>query len=162
MKAGNKTSKTGQAEGDKTASQQSQGLAKVQKNYGHTSGMRESRKLHWKTPTFMIGSLIVGVAFATGHHFFYEYCHGKEADHQLQQQWVTRAGTAFAFVVKMSLAISTGIAYVQQCWVSLRSRPESVKRVDAMFSILTNILQFLDPGLWLRSPILTFLAVVTW
>lgn len=110
----------------------------------------------------MIGSLLLGIAFAIGHHFFYRYCDGKEADHQLQQQWVTRAGTSFAFVVKLLLAIAAGMAYVQQCWVSLKSRPESIRRVDAMFSVLENALQFLDPGLWLRSPLLAFMAIVTW
>ena len=45
----------------------------------------------------MVGCLILGVAFALRHHFFYRYCNGKEAHEKLPQQWVTRAGTAFTF-----------------------------------------------------------------
>ena len=110
----------------------------------------------------MIGSLLLGVAFALAHHFFYRYCNGREANQHLPQQWVTRGGTAFAFVVKMFLAICTGTAYVQQCWLSMQSHPNTVKRVDAIFSILSNALQFVDPGLWLRNPLLTIPAVITW
>jgi hypothetical protein len=110
----------------------------------------------------MIGSLILAVVFALGHHLFYRYCNGKEANQQLPQQWVNRGGTAFAFVTKMFLAISTGIAYVQQSWLSLHTHPQSVRRVDAIFAILGNALEFVDLGLWLRNPLLTIPAIITW
>lgn len=117
---------------------------------------------NWRAPTIMFVSLLLGIASAFGHHLFYDYCNNREASESLQQQWVTRGGTAFAFVVKMFLATSTGTAYVQQAWFSVKSRPVSVRRLDAVFGILGNAFRFADPGLWLRNPLLTIPAVITW
>jgi hypothetical protein len=135
---------------------------KQKKHAIDTKQLWNHRNLSWRMPIIMIGSLVLAVAFALGHHFFYRYCNGKEANQQLPQQWVTRGGTAFAFVIKMFLAISTGMAYVQQSWLSLQTRPQSVRRVDAIFAVLGNALEFVDPGLWLRNPLLTIPAIITW
>ncbi|EON69666.1 hypothetical protein W97_08918 [Coniosporium apollinis CBS 100218] len=110
----------------------------------------------------MCGSLIAGIALAIGHHFFYLRFDGMRVDGAMSQQWTNRYGTAFAFLVKMFLAIATGAAYVQQQWSTLQSRPIRIDRVDSMFGILGDATLFLSTRLWLKAPLLTLPALVTW
>jgi hypothetical protein len=110
----------------------------------------------------MIAGLLAGIAFAIGHHFFYRRFEGQAVKSESQQRWITRGGTAFAFLVKMSLAIATSTAYIQQAWKKLGERAMRVERVDAMFIGLRDLSAFVDLRLWLGNPALLALALITW
>jgi Kelch motif len=129
---------------------------------GYYEGGTKIDNIHWRAPAIMVGSLMAGVCFAIGHHLLYQ-----QFDHQpvasfTQQNWIIRVGTAFAFLVKMSLAIATSAAYVQQFWATLSRKSVRISRVDALFTALKDITVFADVGLWLGNPVLTILAIVTW
>src|SRR5271156_4867371 len=106
----------------------------------------------WRVPGVMSLCFLLGIASAVGHDLFYRHWNGQSIDSAAwSQQWISRGGTAFAFLVKMFLAVATGIAYVQHFWVMVQSRPIRVSQVDAMFDVLGNPLQLLDVRLWSRS-----------
>jgi hypothetical protein len=104
----------------------------------------DERNIHWRVPAIMIGALIAGTAFALGHHFFNLHFNNHVVHGEDQQKWVSRFGTASAFLVKMCLAIATSAAYAQQFWLTLRSKFFRVERVDAMFAVLKDPTVFWD------------------
>ena len=118
--------------------------------------------MHWRVPATMIGVFIAGVLFAVGHHLYYQHYNNQVVKGENQQQWINRIGTGFAFLVKTCFAIATGTAYVQQFWLTLRSKATRVDRIDAMFTVLQDPTSFWNIKLWLGNPFLTVLAVVTW
>jgi hypothetical protein len=120
------------------------------------------RVIHWRVPAVMLGSLLTGIAGAVSHHFFYSHYDNRPVRDGTEQKCLSNGGTAFAFLVKMFLAIATSSAYVQQFWLSLKEKPYRLDRVDRLYSVLKDVTVFCDLGLWLRSPVLTTLAVVTW
>jgi hypothetical protein len=123
---------------------------------------RRIRQYHWKTPTVMGISLLAGLVLALAHHFFYEHWHGRVVQSDTEQKWVIRAGTAFAFCFKASLAVGAGIAFVQHMWLCLQSMPHKIRHVDSMFTILSSAPQFLNFALWARRPVLLIMALITW
>ena len=115
------------------------------------------------TLAFMILSFILGIISAIGHHIFNLHWDGVDvATASWSQTWTNRAGTAFAFLTKMFFVFATGVAFVQQFWVTITHRPLSVRKVDAIFDVLNNGLAFLDLGLWLKLPFLAVIAIVAW
>lgn len=83
---------------------------------------RSNRHIHWVTPTNISATLLAGIAFALGHHFFYARLSGQNAptgsyefagSRPSKQQVNIAVGTAFAFLVKSILAIAVGISYTQ-------------------------------------------------
>lgn len=56
----------------------------------------------------MICCFITGITFALAHHNHMDKHIVNDAS---QQQWVTRAGTAAAFIVKLFLATATSASY---------------------------------------------------
>jgi hypothetical protein len=127
-----------------------------------TNAFPQFRHIHFRAPTVMGTSFVLGVILVALHHALYQSFSGVQADSALLQLWVIRAGTALAFLSKLSLAISTGVAYDQWMWVDLHTKPEEMRSLDAMFAILGNAFEFLALRVWMRRPVLTFLAAVTW
>jgi len=110
----------------------------------------------------MICCFITGITFALAHHFFYNHIDKHIVNDASQQQWVTRAGTAAAFIVKLSLATATSAAYTQWLWFQLRTEALKVERLDTMFSVLENAWEFTNLRFWLHHPLLALPAAVTW
>ena len=94
--------------------------------------------IHWRIPTLMICCFVTGVTFALAHHFFYSHIDKHIVNDASQQQWVTRAGTAAAFIVKLPLATATSAAYTKWLWFQLRAETPKIERLDTMFSVLEN------------------------
>jgi hypothetical protein len=120
------------------------------------------RRVHWKAPTIMISSFIVGVIAAISHHVFYSIVNQRGIQFELEQQLVTSTGTALAFLAKVSLAATSGTAFTQCLWFSMRSRSVEVRLMDSMFGVLGNPWELVNLRFWLGHPILTLTAVTTW
>ncbi|OCL03432.1 hypothetical protein AOQ84DRAFT_419192 [Glonium stellatum] len=116
--------------------------------------------VHWRAPTAMIFCSVLGISVALVHHFFYNYMDKQVVGEN--QQWVTRAGTAAAFIVKLSLATATSIAYIQWLWFRLKTGHSTIEQLDSMFAVLGNAWEFLNLRFWLSRPLLTLSAAVTW
>jgi hypothetical protein len=116
-----------------------------------------------RTVIIMSAGLVLGVLAAVGHHLWYNHWNGKVVEAaSWSQTWIKNFGTAFAFLVKMFLAIITSTAFIQQFWVTVKSKPVAVGQVDSMFTVLQSALQFLSLKLWIQNPLLAFLAIITW
>jgi len=120
------------------------------------------RRMHWKAPTIMISSFIVGVIAAISHHVFYSIINQRGIQFELEQQLVTSAGTALAFLAKVSFAATSATAFTQCLWFSMRSQSVEVRLMDSMFGVLGNPWELLNFRFWLGHPILTLTAVTTW
>jgi hypothetical protein len=110
----------------------------------------------------MAGCFTAAVLTALSHHLAYLRLDGTEVLSSIQQQWVIRGGTILAFITKMLLAVAASIAYTQWLFLCLMTKSYTLGRLDSMFAILSNALEFFDLRLWLTHPILAMLAIVTW
>lgn len=120
-------------------------------------------RLHWKAPTFLLVSFVVGAALALGHHFFNQSLDGVPTHNSVFQQQVNLGiGTAFAFAVRASLQIAVGVAYVQVFWRVLRSEALTVSNIDTLASLLTSVVGFLSFRSLRRHPVIVFLALLSW
>ncbi|OCK77823.1 hypothetical protein K432DRAFT_459476 [Lepidopterella palustris CBS 459.81] len=66
-----------------------------------------------RVPMVMTFCLLTEIAFALAHHLLYSHMNNRVVRDSQQQQWVTRASTASAFVVKLSLTTASSMAYAQ-------------------------------------------------
>lgn len=67
-----------------------------------------STGIHWYVPAGMIFVYMVGIGAALAHHFFNKSLHYKPATNQV---WMSRIGTALAFLTKASLVGAIVLAY---------------------------------------------------
>jgi hypothetical protein len=139
--------------------------------------MIDRRQIHWFGLTSMSVSLLAGIGFALGQHFFYTSLHGKQVpqgnyemvdvDFGVSKQQVTTAiGTVLAFSVKSCLVLAVSTAYVQLFWKALAEqptdRPFDLHNIDKAYSALRNATLLVNfPG-WKRFPLLFILALTTW
>ena len=111
----------------------------------------------------MLLSLFTGAGFCIGHHYFYASFHGLQVNKvSIDQTWIIRIGTGFAFVAKSLLVIATSIAFVQHQWLALSRNTLKIRQIDTMTGVLNNSLLFFNSRLWLHFPLLTILALVAW
>jgi hypothetical protein len=118
--------------------------------------------IHWKTPTFMVALLLAGVGFGLGHHFYYASLDGTTAGSPSRQQWATRFGTAFSFLVVAVLKTASDAAYSQYIWTLVRRKSFSLKVLDKMFSLTMDPLGFLSLHLLKHAKIGVLLALISW
>lgn len=111
----------------------------------------------------MILSLLGGAAFTIGHHTLYaSFDDVQVSEAPLNQTWIIRIGTGLAFVAKTHLIVATSIAFTQQQWFTLSSKPFKIRQIDSLTSVLGNPLCFSDSRIWLRFPLLTVSATIVW
>lgn len=111
----------------------------------------------------MFGSFLAGVALAFGHHFFYLSLDKKPTGNAIFQQQVnTNIGTALAFLVKMFLVIAVGAAYVQLFWRQVKAEQVAISRVDSLFALRSNALEFFSLGTLRRYPVLALIGLFSW
>lgn len=120
------------------------------------------RRIHWRAPTIMISSFFIGMIGAMSHHVFYSTINQQVVQSELEQQLVTSAGSALAFLVKVSLAVTSATAFTQCLWFSMRSHSVNFRLMDSMLGVLGNPWEFLNLRFWLGRPILALTAVTTW
>ena len=127
-----------------------------------TSSSTSSKHIDPIAPIIMIASLVLGVGFALGHHFFYNSRDNTSVGNTTQQEWYIRVGTYFAYLVTFTLGVAIATAYTQQFWFSLRSRSVTVEEVDSLFAFLVNVTPFLDIRLWRGNFMLVLMAAIKW
>ena len=111
----------------------------------------------------MLVTFATGVAFAIGHHFFYQSLDGTQVDNAtFDQQINTAVGTAFTFLVRSFLTVAVGVAFVQVLWRRLKSKHITVSRIDSMTQLLTSLFDLLNLKTLWQHPLLAFLAIISW
>lgn len=126
----------------------------------HKTTQRHSQ---WRALVAMLCGLICGVAFAIGHHFLYYNVNGQPVTNfRTSQTWFLRIGNLLAILVKLSFVVSTGVAFIQLQWMKIHEVALTVKDIDALSGVLSNVLNFFDTSVWWRFPSLLMLALVFW
>jgi hypothetical protein len=120
-----------------------------------------SWRIDWLVPTQMAALLAIGTLLAVGHHLFYNSLAGHPVG-KISQQWATRYGTAFTFLVKACLVSAVSTAYTQHIWVMFRQKSMSIGALDATFSATSDPFSFLSVEMLKRVKIGTLLALMTW
>lgn len=111
---------------------------------------------------FMPFFLILAAGIGAGHHFFYNYLHGKPTS-AFDPVWAIRIGTAASFIFKTFVAITMGTAYIQRMWASLRKRYFSLPTLDALFGAVEQPKAAIFEGaMWTSAKIALLMAVMTW
>jgi hypothetical protein len=139
--------------------------------------MAEQDRIHWRGPASMMSAFFAAIAFALGHHFFYDRLDGeaisvgnytmRHYDSGIsKQQYNTAIGTGLAFAVKACLGLAVSTAYVQLFWKSLfhesSSKSLDLQSIDMVYSALRNAFLLANFCRWRRFPLLFILAVTTW
>lgn len=129
----------------------------------------KTKLIHWRQPVAMLGGLLAATIVAISHHVFYRSLDGQSIGNETSQQWNVAIGTGLAFLVRVLLSISLGTAIVQCFWHSLfepagrRPRPPvNLENVDRLFSITTDLIGFLHPGVWAFNPLMVLSAALFW
>ncbi|KAK7425975.1 hypothetical protein QQZ08_007557 [Neonectria magnoliae] len=107
----------------------------------------------------MVGFWLCGLAFSLGHHGYYASLDGKLATNQ---EWVIRYGTGFSFLIKACYAASLSIAIKQLVWALVRHAASSIKAIDALFSITTDVTSLFVGEVWRQTPKLAVIAIILW
>ncbi|CAK1361801.1 hypothetical protein CB0940_02870 [Cercospora beticola] len=127
--------------------------------------------LRWRAPLVMLSSLIVGVAFAVGHHAFYASLVGTSVSSSpiklvgwttTQQQVNVAIGTALAFGFKASLILACSTAYMQLVFGALNTETFKLSQLDNWFGGLNDFWSLLCVGTYWRYPLLTLVALTCW
>lgn len=116
-----------------------------------------------RAPATILTALLFGLALALAHHFMNVGLNGKPvADVKLSQAWVSRFSTALAFLVKTAFTISISAVFIQRQWLSFHRQSFKIVDIDNVTSILQNPLGFLSRFIWLQTPILALIALMSW
>jgi hypothetical protein len=124
---------------------------------------RALRKIHWRVPTVIILAFVAGLAFALGHHAFYDSLDGQAVDDHLFGQQINLAvGQVFAFLVRASLVICIGASYWQVFWGTVLHGTVAISQIDALAGMLGSILDLLNLKASTTWPVLVALALLSW
>ncbi|KAK7413496.1 hypothetical protein QQX98_007644 [Neonectria punicea] len=114
---------------------------------------------HWTPAWSMYAFLAAGIAFAVGHHAFYNRLHGKEADNQLR---MLRYGTAIAFFAKASLVTAAILAYRQRVWMMVRRKLLTLGAVDSLFAAAEDLTALFHWEAFKGAKVAMCLAIYIW
>jgi len=124
-----------------------------------------SKGPHWVAPTVMSLGLSCGIGLAIAQHFFYSYLNGKAIDGSethFSQRINNGISTALAFAIKTLLVSSISAAYVQLFWRTLRKEKVEIARIDSLFILLNNPIEFRHLHVWISFPALAVAALISW
>ena len=127
----------------------------------------------WLTLGEILSSLVAALAFAMGHHAFYQNLSGQAASNNAYQVGAVKVtaqqlniavGTALAFLVKASLDNALSTAYVQLLWRAVKrtAQDPTLADLDTIFSALSSALSLLKFSSWRHFPLLLLFAWLTW
>ena len=138
------------------------------------AGMRGPlREVHWLVPVSMVGSLIVSILLAVGHHLFYSSLGGTVPPQSMYrvaglhisgQALYLAIGTTFAFLARSCLTFAMALSYTQLAWYAVKrsSRHPTVSNIDNVTSALRNLLVILNIFAWFKWPLMLLVALLSW
>ncbi|KAI1070290.1 hypothetical protein LB507_010327 [Fusarium sp. FIESC RH6] len=119
----------------------------------------KSWAIYTSKPWNMCLLVLIGAAFAIGHHLFYDSLDGKEA---INQSRMLRYGTALAFFAKASFGTAAAMAFQQRAWLVVRHKMARLETIDSLFTANSNILALLTWSSIKKAKISTLIALYCW
>ncbi|KAF4983372.1 hypothetical protein FZEAL_1224 [Fusarium zealandicum] len=113
----------------------------------------------WKPAWSMYGLLVAGIAFAIGHHFYYQGLHDQVAD---DQQGKLRYGAALAFLSKACFLNAVVLAFRQRVLMMIRRRMLSLSTLDSLFAASEDLTALLNWEAWMNAKFAMFLTIFIW
>ncbi|KAL7788105.1 hypothetical protein V8C43DRAFT_288304 [Trichoderma afarasin] len=154
------------------------GFQEAINKYQHQLDQPEAEKtsgiwrIHWRSPTSMIGLFIGATGAAIAHHLYYDSIDGTEVvivqeEWTLEavrnnQEWKLRFGAGLAFLAKAMFAASAIVAYEQRAWLTARNKVVTVAGLDAMFSAAQSPLSFLSVDFLRKAKAGAIMALLVW
>lgn len=125
----------------------------------------------WLAPTTMVSAFVAGIAFAIGHHFFYDHLDGSKISDTTylyssftSQQLNLAVGTAFAFIFQACLVLSVSVAFVQAFYYHLLhqkpNRRPALGNLDGAHAAFNDVFMMFNAKLWWNFPKLLVLATI--
>ncbi|KAI9794015.1 MAG: hypothetical protein M1816_006640 [Peltula sp. TS41687] len=118
--------------------------------------------IYWRTPSTMAALFVCGIAFALGHHLYYDRLDGQQNINGDSQEWAIRIGTALSFLAKASLCAAAAMAYKQYSWLRMRNRPITIGGIDSIQGALTDFSALMNGDMLIQSKMTTLLAILIW
>lgn len=118
--------------------------------------------IHWQEPVLMVAFALCGTALAVGNHVYYKSLDGNVASTTETQQWPIRIGAAFAFLAMSLLKRAITTACIQITWAILRHRSISIKAIDKLFSITSDLTSIWSFELVKQAKVVLVLAILSW
>lgn len=110
----------------------------------------------------MSGGLLLATLTAIAHHCFNSTVNQRVVQDLNEQEWFSRIGTGLAFSVKTLLTASAGLAYTQSLWCTLKTKPFTLKGLDALFAVVNDVSKFCNWEAWRHGLHLVSIAVLIW
>ncbi|KAF2994717.1 hypothetical protein E8E13_003419 [Curvularia kusanoi] len=128
----------------------------------HRATQSAKWKVHWRTPTIMVSSFIIGIVLALGQHFWYRFLHHRPMyDEDLKFRWVLY-GRALAYLSKVAFGGCCILVFRQRIWRTFRERALSVLSIDQLFGATDDPSLFANWETLTNAPIAVAIATVFW
>jgi hypothetical protein len=114
-----------------------------------TNTETKSKYQRYHATLHMFYGLISASLLALVHHIFYTHYDGRNPTGLLSQSTVIRVGTTLSLSVKISLAYTIAVAFIQAQWRGLRQREISINICDDYFNCVTEPLALIR-YIWTR------------
>lgn len=128
--------------------------------------------VHWLVLASMVGSLVVGILFAVGHHVSYNSRDGTTppllvyslAGSQISEHALNLTiGTTFTLFVRSCLAFAMSLLYIQLAWYTVmrRAHDYTILDIDGLTSPPGNMLVVWGVFAWIKWPSLLLVALLS-
>lgn len=101
----------------------------------------------------MLVFLVLGISTALVHHFYYHGLMGSIAGNTARQQAVIWLGTGLINVTLFFLNSANGIALTQAIWWTVKRHAMTIRSLDNLFALSTDITGFINVELLRRAKI---------
>ncbi|KAE8448032.1 hypothetical protein EG329_009955 [Mollisiaceae sp. DMI_Dod_QoI] len=116
----------------------------------------------WRKPTFICAALLCALSLSLGHHLYYSSLDNTIAGDEGKQAWAIRFGTAFAFLIVLSLHAATAVAFGQYVWTVVKRTPLTLESLDTLYSLTSDPTGIFSFELFSSAKIALLFAVTFW
>ncbi|CEI66621.1 hypothetical protein FVEN_g10181 [Fusarium venenatum] len=114
---------------------------------------------NWRPSWSMYILVLSGIAFAIGHHFYYDALHGKVAN---DQQGKLRYGALLAFLSKACFLNAVVLAFRQRVLMMIRRKMLTLATLDSLFAASEDLTALLNWEAWVNAKFAMALTIFIW
>lgn len=103
--------------------------------------------------------VLSGIAFAIGHHFYYQGLHGEVVK---DQQGKLRYGALLAFLSKACFLNAVVLAFRQRVLMMIRRKMLTLATLDSLFAASEDLTALLNWEAWVNAKFAMALTIFIW